>query len=252
MQIIHTFFFPLIGLVAGFLSGLLGVGGGVILLPLLVFVGGIPLKVATGTSLVHVFAASATGMYSHHRRGMVDLKAGLYLGLAGSGGGFLGTWLSVPFAVRGLQLIFLLVVASAVIMLMVPLNIEDDGYRKGEFNKLLAIGIGLGVGCLVGLLGVGGGFILVPLMIYLLRIPLRITIGTSLWVIFISSMVTMIAKFKVGQIDLAATLLVVSGSIVGTLLGSHTSRRIATGLLKKILICVLGLILLMVGYQTFF
>jgi len=242
---------PLIGLTGGFLSGLLGLGGGVIMLPLLTFVGGIPLKLATGTDLVHVFVASATGIFSHYRSGMVDLKVGLFLGIAGIVGGFSGSCLSVLLSVRSLQLIYLFVVASAIILYFIPLEIENKNYRKGDFNKAFGMAIGLGVGSLAGLLGVGGGFILIPMMIFL-NIPLRITIGTSLLIILISSMATLGAKFKVGHIDLTITFLVISGSVVGALLGAYVSRKTNIKFLRSTLIILLCLIFLTVGYKIFF
>ncbi len=215
---------PLIGLTGGFLSGLLGLGGGVMILPLLIFIGRIPFKLATGTGLVHVVIASATAMFFHYRKGMVDLNAGMYLGLAGIGGGFLGTYLSVLLKVQYLQSIYLFVVILAVLVLFVPLKLENHDYKKGDFNKILGMTIGLGVGSLTGLLGAGGGFLLVPLMMYFLRIPLRITIGTSLCVILISSIAAMGAKFKVGHIHILITLLVISGSVAGAWFGSYRLR----------------------------
>jgi uncharacterized membrane protein YfcA len=243
---------PLIGAVGGFLSGLLGLGGGVIILPLLTFIGRIPFKLATGTGLVHVVVASATGMFFHYRKGMVDLNAGLYLGIAGIGGGFLGTYLSVLLEVQYLQSVYLFVVILAVLVLFVPLKLENHEYEKGNFNRVLGITIGLGVGSLTGLLGAGGGFILIPLMIYFLKIPLRITIGTSLCIILITSIATMGAKFKVGHIDSLITLLVISGSVAGAWFGSFLSQKTHTKFLRVILIILLFLIFITVGYKTFF
>lgn len=243
---------PLIGAVGGFLSGLLGLGGGVIILPLLTFIGRIPFKLATGTGLVHVVVASATGMFFHYRKGMVDLNAGLYLGIAGIGGGFLGTYLSVLLEEQYLQSIYLFIVILAVFVLFVPLKLENHEYEKGNFNKVLGTTIGFGVGSLTGLLGAGGGFILIPLMIYFLKIPLRITIGTSLFIILITSIATMGAKFKVGHIDSLITMLVISGSVAGAWFGSFLSQKTHTKLLRVILIILLFLIFITVGYKTFF
>ncbi len=242
---------PLIGLIGGFLSGLLGLGGGGIMLPLLIFLGGVPLKLATGTSLVHVLFAAATGMLSHLHAGMVDFKAGLILGAAGILGGFLGSFLSVPLSTVLLNLIFLSLVTLAITLLFIPLKPYEGKYTKGNFSKIEGILIGLGCGLLVGLLGVGGGFILIPLMIYVLKIPLRITIGTSLMVILVSSLGTFGAKYGVGHIDGTITLLVVSGSIVGALLGAYVSRKTDPKFLRWILLSLLCLIFIYVGYKTF-
>jgi uncharacterized membrane protein YfcA len=252
MENITVFALPLIGLIGGFLSGLLGLGGGVVMLPLLTFIGGVPLKLATGTSLVHVLVAAATGILSHLHAGLVDFKAGLILGTAGILGGFLGSFLSVPLSTVSLNLIFLSLVALAIVFLFIPLKPYEGKYIKGNFSKIEGILIGLGCGLLVGLLGLGGGFVLIPLMIYILRIPLRVTIGTSLMIILISSMGTFGAKYGVGHIDVAITFLVISGSVVGALLGAYVSRKTHTEFLRWILLSLLCLIFVYVGYKTLF
>ena len=243
---------PFIGLMGGFFSGLLGLGGGVIMLPLLSVVGRVPLKLATGTTLVQVTIAAAIGMLSHYQGGMVDLKAGLILGMAGIAGGFVGSLLSVPLSIRFLESIFLFVVALAIILLFIPLELEDKNYRKGNFNKAFGIAIGFGVGVLAGLLGVGGGFIIIPLMTYFLKIPLRVTIGTSLLIILISSFGTLGAKFKIGHVNLLITFLVISGSVIGAFLGAYVSRRTQVKSLRLVLLSILVLIFITVGYKTFF
>ena len=224
------------------------------MLPLLSVVGRVPLKLelATGTTLVQVIIAAVAGMLFHYRGGMVDLKAGLILGMAGIAGGFVGSLLSVPLSIRFLESIFLFVVALAIILLFIPLELEDKNYRKGNFNKAFGIAIGFGVGVLAGLLGVGGGFIIIPLMTYFLKIPLRVTIGTSLLTILISSFGTLGAKFKIGHVNLLITLLVISGSVIGAFLGAFVSRRTHVKSLRLILLSILVLIFITLGYKTFF
>jgi uncharacterized membrane protein YfcA len=243
---------PFLGLVGGFMAGLLGLGGGVIMLPLLAYIGHVPLKLATGTTLVQVILSAATGLYAHYREGIVDLRAGFVLGIAGVGGGFAGSLLSVIVSTGVLQFIFLGVVGLALVLLFSPVKLENEAYRKGDFDMITAIATGCGVGTLTGLLGVGGGFILVPLMIYSLKIPFRVTIGTSLLVILISSMGTIGAKFSVGHIDLRITLLVISASVIGAFLGAYISRRAPVRFLRLAFVLMLVLILLSVGYETFF
>ncbi len=242
---------PLIGLTGGFLSGLLGLGGGVIMLPLLTLAGGISLKLATGASLVHVLVAAAAGTLSHFRAGMVDVKASFILGIAGIAGGLLGSFFSVPMSTHILNLIFLFLVISAIFLLFIPIRSNNETYRRGG-NRIVGILIGLGCGLLNGLLGVGGGFILIPLMVYILRIPLRVTIGTSLMIIMISSLGTFGAKYGVGHIHLMITLLVTSGSVLGALLGGYVSRKTHIEHLRLILISLLSLIFISVAYKTFF
>lgn len=245
-------FLPWIGLLGGILSGLLGLGGGVIILPLLILIGRVPIKLATGTSLVHVMFAAGAGMLSHYRAGKVDSRGGLLLGIAGIGGGLLGSFLSVSLSTHALNLIFLFLVALAILLLFIPLKFDQENYIKGSFNKIEGILIGLACGFLVGILGVGGGFILIPLMIYLLRIPLRETIGTSLLIVFISSLGTLGAKYKVGHIDVTITILVVSGSVGGALLGAYVSRRLHVKHLRFVLLSLLSLIFFGMAYDVFF
>ncbi|MEW6376299.1 MAG: sulfite exporter TauE/SafE family protein [Thermodesulfobacteriota bacterium] len=241
---------PLIGLTGGFVSGLLGIGGGVIMLPLLTFIGKVPLKLATGTDLVHVFIVATTGMLSYFRKGMVDLKAGLIIGIAGVAGGFIGSFICISLSSHFLQLLYLFVIGLAIALLFIPLKLEDENYEKGNFNKPFGISIGFGVGSLAGLLGVGGGFIIIPFMIYFLKIPLRVAIGTSLLIILISSIGTIGAKFGVGHINLFITLLVISGSVIGALIGAHVSRKTNVVFLRLILLSLLITILITVGYKT--
>ncbi|KPK89417.1 MAG: hypothetical protein AMJ94_12190 [Deltaproteobacteria bacterium SM23_61] len=242
---------PFIGLLGGFFSGFLGLGGGVIMLPLLTLLGGVPLKLVTGTDLVHVLITSATSTIGHYRGGMVDTRIGLFLGLSGIAGGLLGSFLSVPLSPFVLQVIYLFVVALGAFILFLPAPLEFEGYRKGEFNRNLGIATGLGVGALTGMLGVGGGFITVPVMIYILKMPLRVAIGTSLFFIFITSLGTIWAKFGVGHIHVSLTLLVLSGSITGALIGPYVSRRTPVRFLRFALVALLILILIVFGYKTF-
>ncbi len=220
--------------------------------PLLTLVGGVPVKLATGTNLIHILIAAAISTISHFRAGQVDSKSGLNLGLAGIAGGLIGSFLSVPLSPRSLQFIYLCVVGLAAVMLFIPLPIDSKTYRKGSFNKAAGIAVGVLVGSLAGLLGAGGGFITIPLMTYCLKIPLRVAIGTSLLVILITSLGTFWAKLGVGHIDLSITLLALIGSIPGALIGSHFSRKTPVRLLRLALLSLLILIFFMVAYETLF
>ena len=243
---------PVIGLVGGFLSGLLGLGGGVVLLPLLIWTGNVPLKFAVGTTLVQVIIAAATGVLGHYRGGMVDLKAGLILGIAGIAGGFTGSVLSIHLSARFLEFIFLIVIGMAIFLLLLSQMLYDIDPQRRNFNKVLGSSIGFGVGSLTGLLGVGGGFLIIPLMNYFLHVPLRVAIGTSLLIILISSLGTLIVKYQVGHIDLPVTALVILGSVIGALLGAYVSRRTPVKVLRIVLLMALTVIFITTGYKVFF
>jgi len=243
---------PFIGFFGGLIAGLLGLGGGVVIFPLLVFVGGIPLKLATGTGLLHIFFVSVIGGFIHHRRGKVDSKAGIFLGISGIVGGVVGSYLSLVLSDHSLQSIYLLVVILAIILLFIPQKLNHEGYKSGDFNRVFGVAIGFIVGCLAGLLGVGGGFIIIPLMTCLLKIPLRIAIGTSLLVIQITALGTILAKYSVGHIDLIITSLVLMGAVIGAILGAIVSLGSPVKLLRVILLSFLIMIFFYVGYKTFY
>jgi hypothetical protein len=182
---------------------------------------------------------------------MVDTKIGIFLGLAGITGGLAGSFLSVLLSPFVLRLVYLSVVGLGAVILFLPAPLEFDAYRKGDFNRALGIATGLGVGALAGMLGVGGGFITIPLMTHFLKIPLRVAIGTSLLFIFITSLGTLWAKIGVGHIEASITLLVLSGSITGALIGPSVSRRMPVRFLRRTLIILLLLIFIVFGYKTF-
>ena len=243
---------PVIGLVGGFFSGLLGLGGGVVLLPLLTWVGRVPLKLATGTTLVQVIIAAATGVIIHHRGGTVDLRVGFVLGMSGIVGGLLGSFLCVYLSTRFLEWIFFLVVGIAITLFSTQQRLYGHPDTRRDFNNVAGSFIGFSAGSLTGLLGVGGGFIIIPLMIYCLDIPLRVAIGTSLLVILISSVGTLAVKYGIGQVNLLITLLVILGSVIGALFGAHVSRRVPVRFLHIALMMILVSLFLIAGYKVIF
>jgi hypothetical protein len=243
---------PVIGLVGGFFSGLLGLGGGVLLLPLLTWVGRVPLKLATGTTLVQVIIAAATGVAIHYRGGTVDLRVGVVVGIAGVIGGLLGSFLSLYLSTRLLEWIFFLVVGIAIALFSTRQRLYDHPDTGRDFKNIAGSFIGFGVGSLTGLLGVGGGFIIIPLMIYCLDIPLRVAIGTSLLVILICSVGTLAVKWGIGQVHFQITLLVILGSVIGAWFGAHMSRRVPTRFLQIALMMILVSLFLIAGYKVIF
>ena len=243
---------PVIGLAGGFLSGLLGLGGGVVLLPLLTWVGSVPLKLATGTTLVQVIIAAATGVTLHYRAGTVNLRVGLVLGISGIVGGLLGSFLCGYLSTRFLEWVFFLVVGIAITLFSIRKRLYEHHDIRRDFKTTAGSFIGFSVGCLTGLLGVGGGFIIIPLMIYCLDIPLRVAIGTSLLVILISSGGTLAMKLGIGQVNLLITLLVIVGSVIGAVFGAHVSRRMPVRFLHVALMIILVSIFLIAGVKVMF
>jgi Predicted permeases len=210
------------GLATGTLLGLLGGGGTIIAVPILVYVLGLEAKTAVGTSLIIVGLASLLAAWSHYRHHSVIVSTALIFGATGALGSFAGAKIAqvIPDAA---QLSLFAIVMALVALLMLrhkrPTELTSND-TKLALPVVLASGIGAGV--LTGLIGVGGGFIIVPVLTILLRMPIRKAIGTSLLVIGINSMVGAISYAS--RLSLNFSILPFA---VGTLAAAPLAGRIA-------------------------
>jgi uncharacterized membrane protein YfcA len=250
----------------GFLSGLFGVGGGFLMTPLLIFVG-IPPAVAVATEANQIVAASVSGVIAHWRRGNVDLKMGLVLLIGGGVGSTLGTFLfrllrevgQVDLVISISFVVFLGAVGS--LMLVESVRIILRSRRKGprrkahvhywvhglpfkmRFHKsklyisvLPPLAVGFAVGLLAAIMGVGGGFIMIPAMIYLLGMPTSVVIGTSLFqIIFVTANVTFLHSVTNQTVDIVLALLLSTGAVIGAQLGVRAGVRLRGEQLRALL-----------------
>jgi uncharacterized protein len=265
------------GAAIGFISGMFGVGGGFLLTPLLIFVG-VPASVAVATSSVHIAASSVTGALTYWRRKALDLKLGLVL----VSGGLCGTVLGVLFfnQMRKLGHLDLVITVSYVTLLMsvgclmfvesVAALLES---RKGKSLPLRHAGEhrwyeGLPfpmrfhrskmstsviplvlLGCVIGfvgtLLGIGGGFLVVPALIYFFRVPTSIVVGTSLFQILITMIAATLLHATISQaVDVLLALTLVVGGVIGAQFGARTGQALRGEhfrLLLALLILVVGI-----------
>ncbi len=214
-----------IGLASGFLAGFLGIGGGVIIVPALVFAAGLPVKLASGISIVEVFFATLSGLVVHRRNRTVDLRLGCLLGSGGVVGASIGSVGSAFLSGRTLLILFLVPLSAALLLLSFA---PTDGKEVQSRTSFWIAGCsGMGIGIVSGLLGIGGGFLLVPLMISVLRVPTKVAVGTSLLVILMTSFAGAAGKVATGQFDLQIGLFVVVGAIVGAHMGGKVSSRLS-------------------------
>ena len=260
----------------GFLSGLFGVGGGFLMTPLLIFIG-IPPAVAVGTEANQIVAASVSGVLAHWRRGNVDFKMGLVLLLGGFAGSTLGVML-FSF-LRGLGQIDLVISLSYVIFLgtigalMLYESAKTMRRRKtspGQRRKLhqhtwvhglplkmrfrrsklyisalLPFTVGFLVGVLAAIMGVGGGFVMVPAMIYLLGMPTNVVIGTSLFqIIFVTANVTFLQAYANQTVDVVLALMLLIGAVIGAQFGARAGAKLQgeelRGLLALMVLAICG------------
>ena len=212
--------FLLLGLGGGIgvLSGLFGVGGGFLLTPLLIVIG-IPPSVAVATGANQIVASSVAGVLSHWRRGNVDVKMGILLLLGGLAGSSIGVGLFS--LLRRLGQIDLFVALAYV---------------------LLPLLIGFVVGVLSAMMGVGGGFVVVPAMIYLLGMPTLVVVGTSLFqIIFVTANATILQSSVNHSVDIVLALLLIVGGVIGAPIGARLGSRLPAEKIRILLaLMVLG------------
>lgn len=277
-----TVFWPFVvgsGLLVGFLSGLFGVGGGFLMSPILMFIG-IPTTVAISTGANQSVATSVTAALAQWRLGNVDLKMSTFLLVGGATGSLIGVQLVAVLKTVGQ---FELVVSLAYAILLGSLGtlmaVEGInailGQRKAATanarrrrshhswihglpwktrfprSKLYMSGIppvalGFVVGAIGAIMGVGGGFILVPAMVYLLKMPTQVVIGTSLiQVSIISAVTTFLHAAQLNTVDLQLAILLIIGGVIGAQGGAYLSTKIKAEQLRALL----GLLVLAVGFR---
>jgi uncharacterized protein len=259
---VNLFFLVGIGGAVGFLSGLFGVGGGFLLTPLLIF-SGVPTAVAVASVTGQVVAASTSGALSHYRRGGVDLHLALYLVLSGILGAFGGVAAFALLRDAGqldlvIALGFLVLLGSVGVLMLqesvrrlpnqhswihgLPMRVR---FKKSRLyiSVLPVLIIGLFIGFVGSLLGIGGGFIMVPALVYLLRVPGNVVIGTSLaQVVAMMAATTILHAVQSQSVDilLAFCLMVggVAGAQFGAAAGKHLRGEQLRGLLALLVLAV--------------
>ena len=257
-----------IGMIVGGLSGLFGVGGGFLMTPLLIFLG-IPPVVAVGTEAPHVLASSVSGVIAHWRRKNVDFKMGFFLligGIAGSTAGvnlfkLLSSFGQIDIVIQMLFLIFLGFIGFSMAFESAKTTISK--YRttssirtklhqhswihglpfKIRFHRsklyisaLPPIIIGFFVGVLSAMMGVGGGFIMIPAMVYILGMSTNVVVGTSLFqIIFVTANSTFFQSYLNQTVDIVLASLMIFGGVIGAQIGARLGTKLKAEYLRGIL-----------------
>ena len=260
----------------GYLSGLFGVGGGFLMTPLLIFIG-VPPAVAVATEANQIVAASVSGVLAHWRRANVDFKMGGVLLAGGLLGSTFGVWLysllrelgQLDLVIALAYVAFLGIIGSLMLVEAartilrrrrpsgaarklhqhtwlhgLPFKLR---FRKSKLyiSAILPLGVGLFVGVLAAIMGVGGGFVMVPAMIYLLGMPTAVVVGTSLFqIIFVTANVTFLQAVNNQTVDVVLAAMLLTGGVIGAQLGSrHTGKlpgEYLRGLLALLVLLVCG------------
>ena len=233
--------FCLIGLVTGVLSGLFGVGGGFILVPLLIFAG-VPIHLAVGTSLGYVTCTSMAGAYKHFINRNIHLRITTFLIIISSLTLItVGIRINRELGAEELKGAFAgLLIATALYFSLkrrptteserTPDSPKDFRIKSHWYTQLILGGM---VGLLSGIFGVGGGFLLVPLLVLVVKMPIKLAMGTSLFVIIFASFVGALTHAFDGNVDLSVLAPLVVGGIAGAFVGASLTHRSSPKNLQK-------------------
>ena len=274
---VNIFLIIFIGMSIGILSGIFGVGGGFLMTPLLIFLG-IPPVVAVGSEAPHVLATSVSGFIAHWRKRNVDIKMGIFLligGLVGSTVGvnifsYLKNFGQIDLVIQLLFLFFLGFIGFSMAFESARTTIKQYRARNTKRTKLhqhswfhglpfrvrfhrskLYISaippvlIGFAVGVMSAMMGVGGGFIMIPAMVYILGMPTSIVVGTSLFqIIFVTANATFFQSYINYNVDIVLSALMIFGGVIGAqigvILGSKLKAEYLRGILAILVLSVCG------------
>ena len=281
---VDIFLLLFLSLAVGVLSGLFGVGGGFLMTPFLIFMG-IPPVYAVPNEVNNILATSVSGSLTHWYKNTLDYKMGLLIVSGGVIGTIIGiTTFSYFSAIGKISLIisllymYLLAIVGTLMLIegikeknrqkkkiLIKQKLHDHNWLQGlplrmRFHKsklyesaIVPIFLGLVVGFVASMMGIGGAFLMVPAMIYIVGMPIKLIPGTSLFVtIFISAIVTILHAFNYGSIDLFLVIPLILGSIVGVQLGQKLGQFLDSTELKSLFAMLLLSVSIAIGYDSFF
>ena len=278
---IDIFLLLFLSLLVGVLSGLFGVGGCFLMTPFLIFMG-IPPVYAVPNEVNNILATSVSGSLTHWFKDTLDYKMGFMIVAGGTAGTFLGISTFTYFdgigkisVIISLLYMYLLAIVGTLMLVeafrtatqnkAVRKKLHEHNWLQGlpfrmRFQKsrlyesaLTPILLGLIVGFVAAMMGIGGAFLMVPAMIYIVGMPVKLIPGTSLFVtIFISAIVTVLHSFNYGSIDFFLVVPLILGSIVGVQLGQKLGQYLDSNQLKSLFALLLCSVAIAIGYDTFF
>lgn len=238
MEIIVIF---LVGIIAGILGGLLGIGGGIILMPLLRFFIGLPPSMAAGTCVMAVFFTTLGGSFGHYKLGHIKFRSLIPVIISGAISTVIFSFIFISFSKRenwldfGIGLVFFLVsirmIAEGILDYKGKItNYTDSNEIQGSIVKKISIGSIAGI--LPGLLGIGTGAILVTAYKFILKAPIKIAIGSSLICFAVNAFLSACFKIHQGFIDIKIALIISAGALIGANIGAVINKKFPSVLIK--------------------
>ncbi|MEH7107466.1 sulfite exporter TauE/SafE family protein [Bacillus sp. JJ1764] len=243
----------LIGFIGSFISGMLGIGGAIINYPMLLY---IPVMLGVGHFSAHevsaitaiqVFFATMGGVLAYRKGGFLNKTLIAYMGISILIGSFIGGFGSTHMAENGINIVYGILALIAVMMIFVPKKgIDHLPLGQVKFNKWLGALLAFIVGIGAGIVGAGGAFLLVPIMLGVLKIPTRMTIASSLAITLISSIGAVSGKISTGQVPILPSLIMVVASLLASPIGANAGKRVNT----KVLQVIMGILILATAVKT--
>lgn len=243
----------ILGFIGSFISGMLGIGGAIINFPMLLY---IPVILGVGHFTAHevsvitaiqVFFSTIGGIWVYRKGGFLNKSLIAYMGISILIGSFIGGFGSTNMPESGINIVYGVLALLAAIMMFIPKKgLDDVPLDQVKFNKWLAASFSFIVGIGAGIVGAGGAFLLIPIMLSVLKIPTRMTIASSLAITLISSIGSIVGKVTTGEVPLLPSVILVIASLIASPLGASAGKRINTKLLQA----VMGILILVVAVKT--
>lgn len=248
-----------LGFAGAFVAGLLGVGGAVVMIPLLLYgppalrVGQLDVHAVAGVTMAQVFVAAVSGVLGHWRRGTLHPELTRVGGVAMAGGSALGAVASRVIGETWLLLVFALMATAAVVLLVIPVELIEPPAEVAAvpFSRVRAAVVAGGVGAAAGLVGAGGAFLLVPLLLVVVRVPLRTAIAASLGMTALAATAGFAGKVLTGQVPPLPALAVALGAIPGAQVGVAVGGRLAGARLRQLLVLLVALTAVRLWWDVF-
>ncbi len=231
-----------IGFIGSFLSGMLGIGGAIVKYPLLLMVPplfglqGLTAHEVSGISALDVLFVSIAGVLGFRKGGYLNKSLITFMGISILIGTFIGSFGSQYLSENQINIVYGLLASLAAIMMFIPKKeVDDIPLDEIKFNKPLAVVLAFVVGISSGIVGAGGGFLLIPIMLLILHIPTRMAIASSLAITFISSVAGSIGKITTGQVEYLPAIIIIIAGIIAAPIGAKVSAKMNAKILENIL-----------------
>ncbi|HEV8641817.1 MAG TPA: sulfite exporter TauE/SafE family protein [Methylomirabilota bacterium] len=250
-----------LGVLGAFIAGLLGVGGALVMIPLLLYVppllgvGALDVKAVAAVTMAQVFVAALSGVIAHRRHKFVNADLALVGGVTMAAGSFVGALVSKHVNDRWLLIVFALMVTAAALLMLTPVELlgpPPSPVEPTRFSRPRTIAVAGAVGLAAGFVGAGGAFLLVPLLLIVVGVPIRVTIGSSLAITALAATAGFAGKLVTGQIPPEPAIAVALGALPGAQIGAAVSRHVKGSHLKLTLLVIIVLTGVRVWWDVLF